>query len=265
MPRTWTPALDVNLIWLDSVDSTNDWADRLMAAALEADETSLPDTVLVAGSQTGGHGRGENVWVSPPGGLYATWLAWIPVASLPGLPLAVGVACAEALETLVDGLTVGLKWPNDLVVGGRKLGGMLCHARGADERVWVRVGFGINVAVTPSLASGDPVRPVALAELGWVGDVEQAGRVLVHDFVRRVRLALADPVQTRERWQARLVHRAGDRMQLRVEGTVLEGRFVGFTPEGHLEVEVDGRVERIASGELVSRPNDEGGEHAAGA
>jgi BirA family transcriptional regulator, biotin operon repressor / biotin---[acetyl-CoA-carboxylase] ligase len=265
MPRTWDFAPTLNLIWLDSVDSTNDWGDRLMVAALESDETSLPDTVLVAGSQSGGHGRGENAWVSPPGGLYATWLAWIPVESLPCLPLAVGVACAEAVEALLDGLNVGLKWPNDLVVNGGKLGGSLCHARGSDDRVWVRVGIGVNIAVTPVLAAGDPVRPVALAGLGWVGDVEQTARVLVHEFVRRVRLALADPVRTRERWQARMVHRAGERMQVRVEGAVLDGRFVGFTPEGHLEVEIDGRVERIASGELVSRPKDEGGEHAAGA
>jgi BirA family biotin operon repressor/biotin-[acetyl-CoA-carboxylase] ligase len=265
MPRAWDFAPTLNLIWLDSVDSTNDWADRLMAAALESDETSLPDTVLVAGSQTGGHGRGDNAWVSPPGGLYATWLAWIPVESLPCLPLAVGVACAEAVEALLAGVTVGLKWPNDLVVGGRKLGGMLCHARGSDDRVWVRVGFGINIATTPVLAAGDPVRPVALAELGWVGDVEQTARILVQEFVRRVRVALADPLRAREQWQARLVHRPGELMRVKVGGAALEGRFVGLTPEGHLEVEVDGRVERIASGELVSRPEAEGGEHAAGA
>lgn len=265
MPRTWDFAPTLNLIRLDSVDSTNDWADRLMAAALEADETSLPDTVLVAGSQSCGHGRGQNAWVSPPGGLYATWLAWIPVASLPGLPLAVGVACAEAVEALVDGVTVGLKWPNDLVVGGRKLGGMLCHARGSDDRVWVRVGFGINIAATPVLAGGDPVRPVALVDLGWVGEVEPTVRALVHEFVRRVRVALADPEQTRERWQARLVHRPGDRMRVKVEDSVLEGRFVAFTPEGHLEIDVDGRVERVAAGELGPCPENEGGEHAAGA
>jgi biotin-(acetyl-CoA carboxylase) ligase len=95
--------------------------------------------------------------------------------------------------------------------------------------------------------------------------VEQTVRVLVNEFVRRVRVALADPVQTRELWQARLVHRPGEVMRVRVEGAVIEGRFVGFTPEGYLEVEVDGCVKRIASGEVVPRPDDEGGEHAPGA
>lgn len=265
MRRFRDSASAVNLIWLDSVDSTNDWADRLMAAALEADETSLPDTVLAARTQSGGRGRGENTWISPPGGLYATWFAWIPVDALQVLPLAVAVACAEAVEARLEGVSVGLKWPNDLVVGGRKLGGILAHSRGVGDAVWVRVGFGINVGVTPVLASGDPVRPVSLADLGWQGDVEQAARVLVNDFVRRVRPALAEPARTRERWQARLVHRPGERMLVRLESTVIDCRFVGLTPEGHLEVEVDGRVERIAAGELLPRSEEVGGGHAPGA
>ncbi|HPS78898.1 MAG TPA: biotin--[acetyl-CoA-carboxylase] ligase [Thermoanaerobaculaceae bacterium] len=262
MPCFRDSASAVNLIWLDAVDSTNDWADRLIAAALEADETSLPDTVLVATTQSGGRGRGANRWVSPPGGLYATWFAWIPVETLQVLPLAVAVACAEAVEALLSGVSVGLKWPNDLVVGGRKLGGILAQARGAGDAVWVRVGFGINVAVTPVLASGDPVRPVSLAELGWKGDVEQAARALVNAFVRHVRPALTDPERTRERWQARLVHRPGERMRVRLETAVVDCRFVGLTPEGHLEVEVDGRLERIVAGELVPRSEDDGGDHA---
>lgn len=253
MRRLLDEAPQANLVWLDSVDSTNDWADRLMAAACEDDDAPLPDTVLVAGAQAAGHGRGSNSWVSPAGGLYATWLAWLPVEVLPSLPLAVGVACAEAAEALLPGLEVGLKWPNDLVVDGEKLGGMLCHVRGGGERCWVRVGVGVNVACTPELAPGDPVRPTSLAAHGWEGQLAPAIWALVGSVLRRVGEALAEPVRTRELWQSRLVHGLGDTMRVRVEDGVVEGRFAGLSAEGHLLLEVGDRVERIASGELLAR------------
>jgi BirA family biotin operon repressor/biotin-[acetyl-CoA-carboxylase] ligase len=239
------------MVWLDAVDSTNDLAERLLSAALEDDEPSLPDTLFVAGTQLSGHGRGFHTWVSPPGGLYATWLAELGAESLPGLPLAVGVACAEAAESLLPERVVGLKWPNDLLIDGRKLGGVLCHARGSGERVWVRVGVGINIAVTPVLDSDDPVQPTSLHDLGWSGDVGAAIQVLATQFLLRVREALADPVRTRGRWQIRLVHRPGDAIRLRLDDGVIEGRFVALSPEGHLLLDVDGEVRSIASGELL--------------
>lgn len=253
MRRLLEKAPSANIIWLDAVDSTDDWADRIMTAVMADDEPEFPPTVLVAGSQMAGHGRGNKPWVSPRGGLYATWLGWLPVASLASLPLAVGVAGAEAAEALVPGLAVGLKWPNDFVVGGRKLGGVLCHARGGGEHVWARVGIGINIAFSPELGPGDPVRPVSLAELGWRGEPDEAVWALVGGFLHSFGEALAAPGRTRERWQARLVHRPGDEMVLRLDHGLLAGRFAGLSNEGHLVLEVGGRLERIAAGELVVR------------
>lgn len=253
MPRLIEEAPPANVVWLDAVDSTDDWAERIMAAALAEDLPVLPATLLVAGAQAAGHGRGGKSWVSPAGGLYATWLAWLPVQSLSLLPLAVAVASAEAAEALAPGLAVGLKWPNDLVVGGRKLGGVLCHARGSGELVWVRAGVGINVASAPELAPGDAVRPVCLAELGWGGDPVAAIWALAGGFLRRLGEALAAPRRTRERWQSRLVHRRGDEMRVRLDDGSVAGRFAGLSAEGHLLLEVEGRVERIAAGELVVR------------
>lgn len=248
----WTErAPAANIVWLDTVDSTNDLAERLMTAAIEDDDAPLSDTLLVASTQCAGHGRGNHVWVSPPGGLYATWLAMLDAEVLPGLPLAVGVACAEAVEAALPEVLVGLKWPNDLMVGGRKLGGVLCHARGSGERVWVRVGVGVNVAVTPVLAPDDPVCPTSLQELGWSGDLGAAIQLLAIQFLARLREALADPVRTRGRWQIRLVHRPGDTIRMRLDDGVIEGRFVALSPEGHLLVDVDGEVRSIASGELL--------------
>ncbi len=119
-------------------------------------------TAVVAGEQTGGRGSRGRDWQSPPGGL---WLSVLYSAPAPP-PVSSCSACgsgwrsADALEALGPGVPVDLKWPNDLMLGDRKLGGMLCEARWqGDALAWIVAGVGINVA--------NPVPP----ELGAVGDL----------------------------------------------------------------------------------------------
>jgi BirA family transcriptional regulator, biotin operon repressor / biotin---[acetyl-CoA-carboxylase] ligase len=249
--RLLDPAPAANLLLFSSLDSTNDMAERLMASWIAADEAPMPDTVVIAREQTTGHGQGSKQWASPRGGLYATWLGLVANEDLPMLPLAVGLACARAVEEVVPGVWVGLKWPNDLYVGSAKLGGILCHARTGNEGAWARVGFGINVATAPRLPAKDPVRTVCLADLGWTGDVQATTLALVGGFLRQVRAALAEPGTTRQEWVGRTIHRPGDALTLVQDGAEVHGRFVGFAPEGSLEIEVDDEVRRFASGELV--------------
>lgn len=249
--RLVEPAPVANLVWFDALSSTNDVADRIMASFLEEEDPTLPHTVIVAGEQTGGHGRGANSWVSPRGGLYATWLGWLPTEVLAAVPMAAGLACARAIESVVPALEVGFKWPNDLFVEGCKLGGVLCHSRAGSEAAWVQVGFGINVAVVPSLGPDDPVRPTSLAEHGWAGDALGTGLRLVGEFVREFPQALDGGATLRDDWMARSVHAAGDRLTLRLDGTAVEGRFLGFAPDGSLRLDVGSEVRQFSSGELV--------------
>lgn len=128
-----------------SVASTNDVARDLAASG-------APDgTVILGDEQTAGRGQRGRVWTSPPG--LGVWLSAIVrprAATNPALlPLAVGVALAEQLERFVAPATVTVKWPNDLLVGGRKLGGILCEAAwDGDAPSYVIVGAGINVLHT---------------------------------------------------------------------------------------------------------------------
>jgi BirA family transcriptional regulator, biotin operon repressor / biotin---[acetyl-CoA-carboxylase] ligase len=245
------PAPPANLLWFDRIDSSNAVATRLMKAWDASAEEPLAQTVVVVGEQTEGVGRRGNRWASPHGGLYATWLGWLPSSVLPVLPLAAGVACAEAVEAVCPQVAIGLKWPNDLVHGGRKLGGLLCHARSAGERSWVCVGVGVNIELAPALPTADPNRSVCLRELGFVGELQPAVWALVGTFIARFDAAVAAPVRARQRWLARQVHRPGDALRVRLEADVLEGRFVGFSAEGHLELDVDGRRELLATADLV--------------
>jgi BirA family biotin operon repressor/biotin-[acetyl-CoA-carboxylase] ligase len=127
----------------DVVGSTNDWARALAAAG------APEGTVCLAEEQTAGRGRRGRSWLSPRGGLYGSLLLRppLPPAALPRLTLMVAVAAAEAI-----GPAAAIKWPNDLLVAGRKVGGILCELTADDERMAsVVVGIGINVAAAPPL------------------------------------------------------------------------------------------------------------------
>ena len=143
--------------WLESTASTNDVAARLAESGAEE------GTTVVADMQTAGRGRHGRVWFSPPGaGLYVSVIVR-PGTGLDNdenpaalLTLASGVAIAEAVRA-ATGLPAEIKWPNDVLIGGRKLAGILAEAAvQAGVLQFIVVGFGVNLqpaAYPPQLAS----------------------------------------------------------------------------------------------------------------
>jgi BirA family biotin operon repressor/biotin-[acetyl-CoA-carboxylase] ligase len=174
---------------LESIGSTNDYVATL---ARQGEREGL---VVVAEHQFLGRGRLDRNWASPPrAGLTFSVLLRpsVPPGVRPWIPLLLAAAAAEALSARCD-LDVTLKWPNDLLVGGRKLGGVLAESTGDA----VVTGFGINVtnerdelprddATSLALETGQAVdrMPVLLALLramgpaytSWTGDPEEAAR-----------------------------------------------------------------------------------------
>jgi len=152
-------------------DSTN-------TDALNAGRTDAPDgSVYFADEQLLGRGRGNHGWHSPAGeGLYVSVLRRPQWAArrMPLLPLAAGLAAAAAVGAAA-GLTIDLRWPNDLLIGPRKVGGILVEAKTEGDRVaFVVVGVGINVHQTkfdPALSTAgtslalETTRPVSRQEL----------------------------------------------------------------------------------------------------
>ena len=130
------------LYFSTSTGSTND--DAKSAAQLNAPHGS----VFFADEQTAGRGRGDHAWQSNAGqGLYVSALlrAQIPPARLTLLPLVAGIAAAQAIRQAA-GLAVDLRWPNDLLLGPQKAGGILVESHTESGAVaWVVVGIGINV------------------------------------------------------------------------------------------------------------------------
>jgi len=125
----------------DSIDNTND-----RARELAADGES--EIAVVAGEQTGARGRLGREWNAPSGGIYLSLVCRpdLPPARAPVYTLAAAVATAEALREV--GVDAGIKWPNDVLVDGRKLVGILTEMEGEADRVsWIVVGIGINANV----------------------------------------------------------------------------------------------------------------------
>jgi BirA family biotin operon repressor/biotin-[acetyl-CoA-carboxylase] ligase len=167
LPVAWRQGFSVDV--LAEADSTNT---RAMALGRDPQAGATAPTVVVAWRQTAGRGRAGRQWQAQPGHTL-TFSLGLPLnlQAVPGggsaLSLAAGLAVAESLRTLPGQPPVQLKWPNDLQVAGRKLGGLLIEAQApahlpAGER-WVVIGVGLNLGPTPAEWQA---QRVALADLG---------------------------------------------------------------------------------------------------
>ena len=151
------------------------WVDSTMDAVHElAEAGARSGTAMVADEQAAGRGSRGRTWTSPRGGLWLSVLARPATARLELLSLRAGLAVAEQLERVGAG-GIGLKWPNDLMLGERKVGGILCEARWQGGALaWVVMGVGLNVSNPPARALADiathlasiapSLSPAALAE-----------------------------------------------------------------------------------------------------
>jgi len=158
--------VSVRLVQLREIGSTQDELHRLAADGAPA------GTAVVADVQTAGRGSRGRSWSSPAGGLWLSVL-WRPRAGDDPqlLSLRAGLAAARLLDSLGELPAAQLKWPNDVMLGGRKLGGLLCEARWhGTELSWVAIGIGLNVHNAPPADVRTP--PASLAE--WRPDLEPA-------------------------------------------------------------------------------------------
>ncbi|MBY0488239.1 MAG: biotin--[acetyl-CoA-carboxylase] ligase [Gemmatimonadaceae bacterium] len=222
------------LIYRERVGSTMDEVHRLAAEGAPA------GTVVLASMQEAGRGRSGRPWLSEPdAGLWFTVLERPDDArALEVLALRVGLSLAEALTPLVHD-AIGLKWPNDLLLGRRKLAGILIEVRWRDARPeWVAIGVGINRRVPEDYPMAAAVR----------SDVSRD--VLLQAAVPAVRAAArglgALTATECAAWAARDAA-AGRPVREPVAGVV-----EGITPQGAVVIRTDdGRSRAIQSGSLV--------------
>ena len=229
--------------------STNSY---LRSAVLPAKGVSA----CFAESQTAGRGRAGRSWVSPfASNLYLSiaWQFQYGTAKLAGLSLAVAVVLARALQHL--GLdTVGIKWPNDLYVDGRKIAGILVEASGESHGPCsVVIGIGLNVLMDDKYADGIDQPWTDLHRCGLVHSRNTVAAavlsrllLLTRDFDRYGFSAFASEWQQLDLTRDRPV-------LIRDHERVLEGVARGVDEQGLLQLERDGRIESHASGDVSLR------------
>ncbi len=241
---------DVSRQMLGAVSSTLD------AAAAWARENPGRRAVISAAEQTAGRGRLGRVWSSPAGGAWLT-LAW-PMPD----PGAVTLAAADAVCGVIDatladkpggGPGARIRWPNDLMLSGRKCGGVLGETSDTDAGRVLLLGVGVNVNNTIP----GPVRTPA------VSLAEHAGAEIdLPRFVDRLSFALIGVLRGWEQagfteaLRQRVTDRLwglGERVVLSGAGETVTGRIVGVEPSGGLAVEVGGKRRTYVSGEISCR------------
>lgn len=234
----------------ERIGSTNDAARELAEQGGEAGAT------VVADVQTAGRGQAGRPWLAPPGlGLLASVLFRGESGTDPSvMPLRIGLAVARAVHA-VTGLDVSLKWPNDLVLDGRKLGGILCEAASSPS-AWVIAGIGLNVGqgrsdFPPELRAGATSLRIAGATNANRGAL--LGAIL--DRLRPFRLLPPplDPVSLRE-----LNARDALRGRSVSIDDVPAGTADGIAPDGTLLIREDGRVRAVRTGTVRLDARDAG-------
>lgn len=228
----------------EELDST-----MLEARRALADGRVESATVFVAATQSGGVGRFGRAWASPRGGLWMTAACPLGEEALRGLGVRLGLACLDSVRSLVPEemrARVGLKWPNDVRVDGRKVCGVLAElARG---RGWALVGVGLNANFAASALPAElRGRATTLMEHGVGVDLRRAAAEM---GVRIAGAVAGDGVWGEDLARARVELSSGAEAGLVTDptGTRVEARFAGLEDDGEaLFRTADGRVFRSSA------------------
>lgn len=238
------------IIRLDSVPSTQDVVFRL------ADRGAAEGLTVLARHQSAGRGRAGRAWIAPPGSALTFSVLLrpdIPPASLMPFSLLVADAIAETILAM-HGVQSTIKWPNDVLVGGRKLSGVLLQARGGVAVL----GVGLNVRTPAADLPDGATSLVVESGAGSAPDPDLLLGPLLHAIAGRYRsVRSGDTGEAMDRVHRRL-HLRGEQVVLRDGDRERRGRILGVRGDGALLLEEDGHPRAIVSGELVRGPRPDG-------
>jgi BirA family transcriptional regulator, biotin operon repressor / biotin---[acetyl-CoA-carboxylase] ligase len=236
--------------YFKEVDSTNDVARYL------AEEGAKEGTMVVAEIQNRGKGRRGKTWISPPGGVWMSIILRpdIPPFSAPQLTLVTGVAVARTLKKELK-LDVGIKWPNDILIGNKKVCGILTEVNASIEHVnHVVVGIGIDMNVDVPLFPKE--LQLDATSLKNELNTEINGALLVQKFLLELENLYKKFTEGKfpeilNEWRL-LSTTIGSNVEVRTRGKTVRGEAVGINKDGVLILELeDGSLRKMISGECL--------------
>lgn len=238
-----TEWLGHDLRCLQEVTSTNE-------LAVSAARGCRDGTVFLAEIQTQGKGRLSRPWSSPPGGVWMSLVLKpaIPLSQAYRINMAVSVAVSRAIEHLY-GLEAGIKWPNDILIAGRKVCGILMEVSAELDRLeYAVVGVGLNANID---ASSLPEEWMATSLQDEIG-----GRVSRVELIREILLETEracgriEGDEIPEEWRRRSVT-LGRRVRVASIWGTLEGEALDLAEDGALLLEADGVKRRVLAGDCI--------------
>ena len=229
------------------LDSTNAWA-KTHAYSLAPHDL----TCITAEEQTAGRGRFAKSWFSPKGNIHASIFFSIPKGAcyLPNLAQVLSFCCVKVLEK--KGFSPQIKWPNDLLLMGKKVAGVLTETIDLKERQGVVVGVGMNVNVTDVLLQTIDQPATSLAEISreqW--NLHDILHPILEEFNKDLfRLEQEGFAPFQKDYQERLALK-GEWIHYQKEDQMYEGLCDSISEDGHLNVILpSGEIDKLHSGEI---------------
>ena len=235
------------VIYYPHLPSTMDEARR------QAQEGASAGTIIVAEEQTAGRGRIKRAWLSPRGSIALSIILYPEVGYLSSLIMVASLGVAHAVEK-VTGLKAQIKWPNDVLINGKKVCGILVESEVKGKRVdYAILGIGINVNI--KLSDFPEIQPLATSlshELGKEVSRLEVLRCLLAE-IEKLYLALPSGDSVYREWRDNLVT-LGKKVQVRSGETTHEGIAESVASDGSLLLrQPDGSLTKVVAGDVTLR------------
>lgn len=237
-----------SLAIIPRVSSTNMVARRILEECLD-NELSLPQAIIVAREQFAGRGRNERQWSSPMDkGIYATTLLTRPATELSLVPLEMANAVATYLRDRFE-IDARIKWPNDVMVNGRKIAGILIEARVQEERVHMVIGTGINVEPVEHESRPNAISIAEIARKSYSG-IEDATIAFVEHLDKRLSERFERDAVLAE-WRRLTMHKEGDAISSLIGVRTISGTWRGIDDHGRALIRTETEIIPVSAGEII--------------
>jgi BirA family biotin operon repressor/biotin-[acetyl-CoA-carboxylase] ligase len=235
------------VLYYPSVTSTNEVAKQ------EAGQGAAEGTVIIAGEQTRGRGRMKRTWLTPEGNIALSVVLYPDASALSSLIMLASLAVVHSIES-VTGLETQIKWPNDVMINGKKVCGILVESDVRGGKVnYAVIGIGINVNLKPE--DSPEIQTIATSLSGELGVEVSRFSIVRHLLVEleRLYLTLSPGGSVYAEWRDRLIT-LGKEVKVTDGENIYEGLAESVDKEGSLLLRIaDGSLKKIVTGDVTLR------------